>query len=163
MSRASSLHQCINMVWWKRSLPIRLWRVFYSMFSIITTTSWNISSCLCCPSCSLLWINHIYLQVICQILIKIWKAQTYTFISSNFRKIRRHCRRSSVLQTRLKSLSSMDTAVFDEKDFISWQNDNSVRYVEVDRVTTVWPIRRCISMYEEQSRRIVSIKHFIVG
>lgn len=37
----------------------------------------------------------------------------------NYRKIRRHCRRSSVLQTRLKSLSSMDTAVFDEKDFIS--------------------------------------------
>lgn len=34
----------------------------------------------------------------------------------------------------------MDTAVFDEKDFISqnnsWHND-SVRYVEIDRVTTV--------------------------
>lgn len=29
-----------------------------------------------------------------------------------------------------------DTAVFDEKDFISWHND-SVRYVEIDRVTTV--------------------------
>ncbi|KAG5680520.1 hypothetical protein PVAND_010026 [Polypedilum vanderplanki] len=35
------------------------------------------------------------------------------------RKIKSHCQRSSVLQTRLKSLSSMDTAVFDEKDFIS--------------------------------------------
>jgi len=35
------------------------------------------------------------------------------------RKIKNHCQRSSVLQTRLKSLSSMDTAVFDEKDFIS--------------------------------------------
>lgn len=57
-----------------------------------------------------------------------------------FRKIRNHCQRSSVLQTRLKSLSSVntntDTAVFDEKDFISWQTD-SVRYVEIDRVTTV--------------------------
>ncbi len=33
----------------------------------------------------------------------------------------------------------MDTATFDEKDVICWQSDNSVRYVEVDRVTTVWP------------------------
>ncbi|GAB0095570.1 uncharacterized protein DMENIID0001_109660 [Sergentomyia squamirostris] len=36
-----------------------------------------------------------------------------------FKKLRRTCRGSSVLQTRLKSLSSMDTAVFDEKDQIS--------------------------------------------
>ncbi|XP_038115047.1 uncharacterized protein LOC6050731 isoform X2 [Culex quinquefasciatus] len=35
-----------------------------------------------------------------------------------YRKIRRNCRRTSVLQTRLKSLSSMDTAVFDEKEVI---------------------------------------------
>lgn len=33
----------------------------------------------------------------------------------------------------------MDTAVLDEKEVICWQSDNSVRYVEVDRVTTVWP------------------------
>lgn len=43
-----------------------------------------------------------------------------------------------MLQTRLKSLSSMDTAVLDEKEVICWQSDNSVRYVEIDRVTTVW-------------------------
>ncbi|XP_029726486.2 uncharacterized protein LOC109623124 isoform X2 [Aedes albopictus] len=35
-----------------------------------------------------------------------------------YRKIKRRCRRPSVLQTRLKSLSSMDTAVFDEKEVI---------------------------------------------
>ena len=35
-----------------------------------------------------------------------------------YRKIKRKFRGSSVLQTRLKSLSSMDTAVFDEKDVI---------------------------------------------
>ncbi|XP_055536271.1 uncharacterized protein LOC129724969 isoform X2 [Wyeomyia smithii] len=35
-----------------------------------------------------------------------------------YRKIKRNCRRTSVLQTRLKSLSSMDTAVFDEKEVI---------------------------------------------
>lgn len=35
-----------------------------------------------------------------------------------YRKIKRNCRRTSVLQTRLKSLSSMDTAVFDEKEII---------------------------------------------
>uniref|UniRef100_A0A336KH36 CSON011022 protein n=1 Tax=Culicoides sonorensis TaxID=179676 RepID=A0A336KH36_CULSO len=33
-----------------------------------------------------------------------------------YRKIKRKCRRTSVLQQRLKSLSSMDTAVFDEKE-----------------------------------------------
>lgn len=51
----------------------------------------------------------------------------------------RACRRRprSILQTRLKSLSS-DTAIIDEKGVISWHSDNSVRYVEVDRVTTVW-------------------------
>lgn len=54
------------------------------------------------------------------------------------RKIKRKLRGSSVLQTRLKSLSSMDTAVLDEKEVICWQSDNSVRYVEIDRVTTVW-------------------------
>lgn len=32
----------------------------------------------------------------------------------------------------------MDTAVLDEKEVICWQSDNSVRYVEIDRVTTVW-------------------------
>ena len=69
------------------------------------------------------------------------KAYTEYFVY--FRKIRNHCQRSSVLQTRLKSMSSVNTntdtgtsAVFDEKDFISWQNE-SVRYVEIDRVTTV--------------------------
>lgn len=45
------------------------------------------------------------------------------FVKQLFRKIRNHCQRSSVLQTRLKSMSSVntntDTAVFDEKDFIS--------------------------------------------
>lgn len=46
-------------------------------------------------------------------------------------------RRRSILQTRLKSLSS-ETAIIDEKEVICWQSDNSVRYVEVDRVTTVW-------------------------
>lgn len=56
-----------------------------------------------------------------------------------FRKIKRKLQGSSVLQVRLKSLSSMDTAVLDEKEVICWQSDNSVRYVEVDRVTTVWP------------------------
>ncbi|XP_055630213.1 uncharacterized protein LOC129771009 isoform X2 [Toxorhynchites rutilus septentrionalis] len=35
-----------------------------------------------------------------------------------YRKIKRNCRRTSILQTRLKSLSSMDTAVFDEKEVI---------------------------------------------
>lgn len=35
------------------------------------------------------------------------------------RKVKNHFRSSSVLQTRLKSLSSMDTAVFDDKDVIS--------------------------------------------
>uniref|UniRef100_A0A1B0CN39 CUB domain-containing protein n=1 Tax=Lutzomyia longipalpis TaxID=7200 RepID=A0A1B0CN39_LUTLO len=41
------------------------------------------------------------------------------FAAYVYRKIKRTCRGSSVLQTRLKSLSSMDTAVFDEKDQIS--------------------------------------------
>ncbi|XP_037908293.1 uncharacterized protein LOC119649946 isoform X2 [Hermetia illucens] len=40
------------------------------------------------------------------------------FIAFAYRKIKRKCRGSSVLQTRLKSLSSMDTPVFDEKDVI---------------------------------------------
>ncbi|XP_035906292.1 uncharacterized protein LOC118509603 isoform X2 [Anopheles stephensi] len=35
-----------------------------------------------------------------------------------YRKIKRNCRRTSVLQTRLKSLSSMDTAVFEDKEVI---------------------------------------------
>lgn len=35
-----------------------------------------------------------------------------------FSKIRRSFRGSSILQTRLKSLSSMDTATFDDKDVI---------------------------------------------
>ncbi|XP_059613973.1 uncharacterized protein LOC132260076 [Phlebotomus argentipes] len=41
------------------------------------------------------------------------------FAAYAYRKVKRSCRGSSVLQTRLKSLSSMDTAVFDEKDQIS--------------------------------------------
>lgn len=50
----------------------------------------------------------------------------------------RSCRRRrSALQQRLKSLSS-DTAIFDEKEVICWPSEDSVRYVEVDRVTTVW-------------------------
>lgn len=52
-----------------------------------------------------------------------------------FQKCKR--RRRSILQTRLKSLSS-DTQIIDEKEVICWHSDNSVRYVEVDRVTTVW-------------------------
>lgn len=69
------------------------------------------------------------------------------FPISRYRKIRRKFRGTSILQTRLKSLSSMDTATFDEKDVICWQSDNSVRYVEVDRVTTVWPhiAQNCVS------------------
>lgn len=39
----------------------------------------------------------------------------------------------------------MDTATFDEKDVICWQSDNSVRYVEVDRVTTVWLLTAIIA------------------
>lgn len=63
------------------------------------------------------------------------------------RKIKRKFRGSSVLQTRLKSLSSMDTAVLEEKEVICWQNDNSVRYVEIDRVTTVWPLSTSTSKF----------------
>lgn len=65
----------------------------------------------------------------------------------------KRCRRRprSFLQTRLKSLSS-DTAIIDEKEVICWHSDNSVRYVEVDRVTTVW---RCsIFSYLKISNRI---------
>ncbi|XP_055909808.1 uncharacterized protein LOC129944417 isoform X3 [Eupeodes corollae] len=40
------------------------------------------------------------------------------FVAFAYKKIKRKLRGSSVLQTRLKSLSSMDTAVFDEKDVI---------------------------------------------
>lgn len=40
-------------------------------------------------------------------------------ISNLYRRVRNHFRGSSVLQTRLKSLSSMDTAVFEDKDVIS--------------------------------------------
>lgn len=56
-----------------------------------------------------------------------------------FALIYRRCRRRprSVLQTRLKSLSS-DTAIIEEKGVICWHSDSSARYVEVDRVTTVW-------------------------
>lgn len=43
----------------------------------------------------------------------------------------------SISQHRLKSISS-ETAIIDGKEVICWQNDSSVRYVEVDRVTTVW-------------------------
>lgn len=53
----------------------------------------------------------------------------------------KRCRRrpQSILQTRLKSLSS-DTAIIEEKGVICWHSDSSARYVEVDRVTTVWQI-----------------------
>lgn len=40
------------------------------------------------------------------------------WLFNTFRKIKRNCRRTSVLQTRLKSLSSMDTAVFEDKEVI---------------------------------------------
>ncbi|XP_037044522.1 uncharacterized protein LOC119080330 isoform X2 [Bradysia coprophila] len=40
------------------------------------------------------------------------------FITYVYRKLRRKFRGTSILQTRLKSLSSMDTATFDEKDVI---------------------------------------------
>ena len=78
-----------------------------------------------------------------QIYDRIYSLRNFSFSFILFsRKIRNNCQRSSVLQTRLKSMSSVNThtdtseAIFDEKDFISWQND-SVRYVEIDRVTTV--------------------------
>lgn len=64
----------------------------------------------------------------------------------------RMCRRRprSILQTRLKSLSS-DTAIVDEKGVICWHSDNSVRYVEVDRVTTVW------RFIQQQARELVHV------
>ena len=49
-------------------------------------------------------------------------------------------RRRSKHHSRIKSLSS-DTSTFG-KEVICWHSDNSVRYEEVDRVTTVWQ-RRC--------------------
>lgn len=52
----------------------------------------------------------------------------------------RICRRRgrrSISQHRLKSISS-ETAIIDGKEVICWHSDSSVRYVEVDRVTTVW-------------------------
>lgn len=52
----------------------------------------------------------------------------------------RICRKStsrSISQHRLKSISS-ETAIMDGKEVICWHSDNSVRYVEIDRVTTVW-------------------------
>lgn len=65
---------------------------------------------------------------------------TGTLCAFAYKRCRRRPR--SVLQTRLKSLSSSDTAIVDEKGVICWHSDNSVRYVEVDRVTTVWRLRR---------------------
>jgi len=53
-----------------------------------------------------------------------------------WRACRRRGRRS-ISQHRLKSISS-ETAIIDGKEVICWHSDSSVRYVEVDRVTTVW-------------------------
>lgn len=52
-------------------------------------------------------------------------------------RICRQKRNRSISQHRLKSISS-ETAIIDGKEVICWQSDSSVRYVEVDRVTTVW-------------------------
>lgn len=75
----------------------------------------------------------------------------------------RRCRRrpQSILQTRLKSLSS-DTAIIDEKGIICWHSDSSARYVEVDRVTTVWPTR---ILQNWQLRRTIDgpIYYFVRG
>lgn len=59
---------------------------------------------------------------------------TFFFVSC------RICRKKSKSSTRLKSLpSDTEAIVGTPKEVICWPHDNSVRYVEVDRVTTVWP------------------------
>lgn len=52
------------------------------------------------------------------------------------------CRRQrhSTHHRRIKSLPSEASTI--GKEVICWHSDNSVRYVEVDRVTTVWQWRR---------------------
>lgn len=137
VSRARCLCQLIGLVWWDRSLPIGLWRVFYPLFSIATTSSRDFGSNMCDIVAAHLRIADVSLSV-SNVLYIPWNL-TYKLIWFYLlSRCRRHFRGSSILQTRLKSLSSMDTATFDEKDVICWQSDNSVRYVEVDRVTTVW-------------------------
>lgn len=64
----------------------------------------------------------------------------------------------SISQHRLKSISS-ETAIIDGKEVICWQNDSSVRYVEVDRVTTVWrspPLVKVQGSYERLVRYAVA-------
>lgn len=72
-----------------------------------------------------------YLLAFCAAIIS--GASFSVFILLRFRRKRR----TSAFQRRLESMSS-DTAVFGDKEVICWHSDNSVRYVEVDRVTTVW-------------------------
>lgn len=57
----------------------------------------------------------------------------------------------SISQHRLKSISS-ETAIIDGKEVICWQNDSSVRYVEVDRVTTVWRSPPPVKVQESYKR-----------
>lgn len=62
----------------------------------------------------------------------------------------------SISQHRLKSISS-ETAIIDGKEVICWHSDSSVRYVEVDRVTTVW---RSPTVVPFVARRGVVASHF---
>lgn len=63
----------------------------------------------------------------------------------------------SISQHRLKSISS-ETAIIDGKEVICWHSDSSVRYVEVDRVTTVW---RSPTVVPFVARRGVVASHFV--
>lgn len=49
----------------------------------------------------------------------------------------RSCKKRRRRQARLKNLPS-DSSLFGDKEVICWHSDGSGRYLEVDRVTTVW-------------------------
>lgn len=168
VSRASGLCECINMVRWKGSLSFGIRRIYHLLLEAFTIASWSFSCTLCALNCIIVWTRILCEEVsshkmgtifnnspfpLSQILIAFLFPRHFNKISPlssllvlwlwlwwKYRKVRRHCQGSSVLQKRLKSVSSVntntDTAIFDDKDFISWQND-AVRYVEIDRVTTV--------------------------
>lgn len=134
MRRAGRLCQCQCLVRWRCALSIRGW--------------WGLPAVLC-PNeitrrntCHTLSDLCALVLCFCRLCLQVRRESPDMVEQSSIhllcRKIKRKFRGSSVLQTRLKSLSSMDTAVLDEKEVICWQSDNSVRYVEIDRVTTVW-------------------------
>lgn len=132
MPRTRRLHKRFSMVRRNRRLSIGSGRSNHPLFHFASAaTGLSVFRIIVCD----------YLQVRCIHVNAIKFGTYYSFYSIAFVFLLwKTCRRRprSILQTRLQSLSS-DTAIIDEKGVIcSWHSDNSVRYVEIDRVTTVW-------------------------